>query len=841
LGKLTSLALKLFYSGIQLNDEQIKRLQNIPEDAAVVYATKYKSKFYYLFYYSRYQEEKLPFPQIGLDYRFIIWQPVGRLVKIIFAQLLYFFKHYSLPDPYASGYVRQELLEGRRALLSLIEKKGFYRRFVKAQTDPLQYLIEMQLDIERPIYIVPQLMFFSKAPHRSTPSPIDILMGTGENPGKIRRVVTLFKNPGKVFVELSEPLNIKEFLDRPALRGQKAEYQALALRKFLLDRINRHRISITGPILKTLEELKESILTNERLKGFMEQYSQKRDLPIPKVRKEADSHLEEIAAKYNNSIIKIGYTCVSWILKTMFEGVTVNQEMVLKVKNAAQKAPLVLIPCHKSHIDYLILSFILYFNNMPCPHIAAGKNLSFWPVGPIFRGGGAFFIRRTFRGAVLYSKVFAEYIHKLLAEGFNVEFFIEGGRSRTGKLILPQLGLLSILLNAYRNRACDDLIFVPIFIGYDRVLEENAYIHEIGGGQKEPESFFQVLKARKFLKKRYGRIYIKFHDPMSLNEILSNYSTPYHEMTSKEHNALVRSLGHRVITAINRVSVVTPHALAASAILNCSLKRVSLSHILFQTETYLNYLFSQNATLADTLIIDHVNSIKNALNSYVQEKIIDPVNANGDKPNGEAVYKINEVKRPVLEYYKNNCISFFIPAAFTSLAILKKDAFQFSASDLHSDYKFLQDLFINEFPHDVERTPEFYVRKSLKAFIDEAILMPHPTLPDTFNLTSAGFRKLKFFSSFIKPYFESYWIVLHFFSRNPRNAIDTKDRLKKIMTSGNKMYKRKAIDRLESVSKINYKNAVDFFISSGIRGAEDKEKIKLYVDALENYLAVLPL
>jgi glycerol-3-phosphate O-acyltransferase len=607
-----------------------------------------------------------------------------------------------------------------------------------------------------------------------------------------------------------------------------------------LDRINRHRISITGPILKSLEELKESILTNERLKCFMEQYSQKRDIPLHKVRKEADSHLEEIAAKYNNSIIKIGAFCVRWILKTMFEGVTLNQEMVLKVKSMAQKAPLVLIPCHKSHIDYLILSFILYTNNMPCPHIAAGKNLSFWPVGPIFRGGGAFFIRRTFKGAVLYSKVFAEYIYKLLAEGFNLEFFIEGGRSRTGKLILPQLGLLSILLNAYRNGACQDLIFVPIFIGYDRVLEENAYIHETGGGQKEPESIFQVLKARKFLKKRYGRIYIKFHEPMSLNDLLAQYPKPYQEMTSKEHNTLVRSLGYRTITAINAVSVVTPHALAASAILNSSLKRVSLPHILFQTETYLNYLFSQNATLADTLIIDHEHSIKNALNSYVQEKFIETVNTKGDRQTDEAVYKVNESKRPVLEYYKNNCISFFVPAAFTSLAILKKDAFQFSDSDLHSDYKFLQELFINEFAYDVERTPEFFVRKSIKAFIDDAILMPHPTLPDTFNLTSAGFRKLKFFSSFIKPYFESYWIVLHFFSRNARNSIDAKDRLKKIQANGNRMYKLKAIDRLESVSKINYKNAVDFFISHGIRGSEDNEKIQSYVEALESYLTVLP-
>ncbi len=157
---------------------------------------------------------------------------------------------------------------------------------------------------------------------------------------------------------------------------------------------------------------------------------------------------------------------------------------------------------------------------MPVPLVAAGSNLSFWPMGPLFRSGGAFFIRRTFSGAILYSKVFAEYIHKLLEEGFNIEQFIEGGRSRTGKLLMPKLGLLSILLNAYKNGACEEMIIVPIYIGYDRVLEETSYLQELEGGQKEPETLRGVIKARKFLKKRYGKIYIEFNEPILVNELV---------------------------------------------------------------------------------------------------------------------------------------------------------------------------------------------------------------------------------------------------------------------------------------------------------------------------------
>ncbi|MCJ7615372.1 MAG: 1-acyl-sn-glycerol-3-phosphate acyltransferase, partial [Desulfobacterales bacterium] len=513
--------LKVFFSGVKLGENQISVIKKIPKESIIVYATKHKSYFKYLFYHTRYRQVGLPIPEIGLDYRVVIWQPVSRIFKICLSYLDYVFHNKAWPNPYKSGYIKQELINGRSGLLSLVEKKGFYRRFVKEKADPIRCLIEIQKSTECPIFIVPQLMFFSTKPHRSTPNLIDIIFGTEERPGKIRRVVTLFKKPGNVFVEVSEPVNLKEFLELNENRYQTIEQQSLHLRRYLLTQINQHRRSIVGPILKSREELKENILTNNRLQKFMYDHSKKRDIPIQKIRKEAEGYLDEIAANYNIAIIRMTAFLIKWVVSTMFEGVTVNNDVLNKVKSMSKKGPLILVPCHKSHIDYLILSYTLYKNNMPCPHIAAGKNLSFWPLGPLFRGGGAFFIRRTFRGAVLYSKVFAEYINKLLEEGFNIEMFIEGGRSRTGKLIMPKLGLLSILLNAYKNGSCEDLIFVPIFIGYDRVLEEKAYLNEIKGGQKEPESLLQVIKAGRLLKKRYGRIYIKFHEPMSLNELLS--------------------------------------------------------------------------------------------------------------------------------------------------------------------------------------------------------------------------------------------------------------------------------------------------------------------------------
>jgi len=362
----------------------------------------------------------------------------------------------------------------------------------------------------------------------------------------------------------------------------------------------------------------------------------------------------------------------------MFEDVMVNANDLARIKTMSQKGPLILIPNHKSHIDYLILSYLLYQHNMPCPHIAAGKNLSFWPMGPLFRGGGAFFIRRTFRGAVLYAKVFSEYIFKLLQEGFNIEFFIEGGRSRTGKLIMPKLGLLSILLDAYKNKSCEDMIFAPIYIGYDRVIEETAYLDELEGGQKQKENFLQVIRARKFLKNRYGKIYIQFSNPISINDLLAQHGSSLADMQSKEKNAFCRNLGHRIINSINRSTVVTSYGLVASAILNCPAKKFSYDALKSNVETYIKYLHTQDARLADTLVQDYGHAVRYALEAYVQSKFIEPIPKEKESRHLETEYVINESKRPGLEYYKNNCISFFIPAAFTAIEILKMDAFQFS-------------------------------------------------------------------------------------------------------------------------------------------------------------------
>ena len=213
IGFLSNTILKLFFSGIKVAKGQTLNLNNLKKEGIVVYVNKYKSYFRYLFYYTRYKQDGLPFPQIGFDYNVFMWQPVSRIFKIFSYHFDHLIHNWTLPDPYLKGHIRRELLSGRSAILSLVEQKGFHRRFIKAKTDPIQYLINMQKSIDRPIFLVPQVMFFNKKPHRSMPNLIDLLFGPKENPGRIRRLIILFRNPGRVFVEKSEPFNLESFLE----------------------------------------------------------------------------------------------------------------------------------------------------------------------------------------------------------------------------------------------------------------------------------------------------------------------------------------------------------------------------------------------------------------------------------------------------------------------------------------------------------------------------------------------------------------------------------------------------------------------------------------------------
>ena len=782
----------------------------------------------------------LPFPTIGFECAIYAWQPIGHLLRIVGSHLGYFFRHFSVPDPVESGHIKTQLLEGKSAILPLISREAFYRSFVRSKTDPIACLLELQGETNRPVYIIPEVMVFSMKPKKSGLSFFDIFFGTCDRPGKIRRVAGIFKRNKESFVEFSDPVNLKEWLAQPGIEKKSTGEQAVLLRRELIEQLNRHRQTITGPILKSRQEIQESILTGKSLKQFMIQYAEETETPLQEVHKKADAYVDEVAANYSSRWVRIFEVFLDRLFKNLFEGIVTDKKGITRVKIRSKQSPMILVPCHKSHLDYLILSYVFKKNNMPCPHIAAGRNLSFWPLGVALRGGGAFFMRRTFKGAKLYSRVFFEYVYKLLNEGFNVELFIEGTRSRTGKLLSPKLGLLSMLVDACRKGACEDLQFVPVYFGYDRVLEEDAYLHEVEGGSKESENLSQLIKARRFLKRRYGKVYVNFHEPISLSAMIKERGIDFHAMDSAAHQEFCNDLGYRIINSINDISITTPYGVVASAVLNSMKKRFTFGQLRDDISLYTAHLDAQSVLVADSLGENRERSFESVLESYVKRKFLEcPSDIKGNL-DPTTVFNLADDQRPVLDYYKNNCIIHFISAAMTALAIKEANTFQFQASELLKSYNFITDLFDPEFAFNRSVTTEYMVRKNLKAFINTKTIIPHTSSPDTYEITPDGLRKLTLFSRFLKTYLESYLVVLTAFESKKARTLDTKGMVKKCQNFGKKMFKLNEIELPEALSDVTFKNAIHLFKKKGILDEEKGEAtLALYKESIQNYLEII--
>jgi glycerol-3-phosphate O-acyltransferase len=572
---------------------------------------------------------------------------------------------------------------------------------------------------------------------------------------------------------------------------------------------------------------------------------------LEQVRREADGYLDEIATDCNMAYVQLWARLLNWIWNTIFDGIVLDVDSLNMVKQAAKHAPVVYVPCHKSHIDYLLLSYLLYQHNLSPPYVAAGKNLAFWPLGPLFRKSGAFFIRRSFRGQKFYAEVFATYIKTLVQEGYNIEFFIEGGRSRTGKLVLPKLGLLAILIQAVENGSCNDLIFVPTALNYDRVLEEGAYLREVKGSRKEKENISQLVRARRVLKKRYGKVYVQFAQPLSLKRYMERFNLDFSTMKPRERHAMYRDLGWRIIHSINEASLVTPFALVAAAFLTTPKRGISPAEVKHIINIYYEYLQHRGVRLADTLQ-DREKTVQDTLSLMEKSKWLELLADEDETDEEERIYTIDDASRLQLEYYKNNVIHFLLPAVYVSTAVLAKETFEFSEDGIEEDLGFFRNFFKFEFVYDAEEDLKDTASDVLSYFISQGFILPVHHPEKTYRISHQGLKALSYFASLLRTYFESYWIVLRATKYLAKKPYADRDFQKKIKSLGTRLYKQEMVERFESISQITFENALKYYSEKGLvqkrekvlsdkrevvyQHADNREAISYYSRRIDRYL-----
>src|SRR4051794_28461394 len=378
----------------------------------------------------------------------------------------------------------------------------------------LRAVLEAQRARTSPILLVPQVFVWTRSPDEQKHNAVDALFGPREWPGKIRTVVQFLANWRHVTLRAGDPVDVQAFVEQETREaGGVAPPDDILVRRLtyaLLRRLERERRGVLGPAKKPHDRLRDQVVRSPRLQKLIRDMAGEGDAERRVLGYRAMAMLRELEAEVDPNAIRALDAVVDQTIARMYSGFEIDEPGLQRIREAAKDGTLVLLPSHKSHVDYIIISRIFHQANMPVPLVAAGDNLSFFPLGPILRRAGAFFIRRSFRGDRLYGAVVDAYIRRLIIDGWSLEFFLEGTRSRTGKLLPPKLGLLSIVVDA--ALAADDtgapttgrkVYFCPISIGYERVVEEREYVRELSGGEKKKEDVRGLFAAAETALGRY--------------------------------------------------------------------------------------------------------------------------------------------------------------------------------------------------------------------------------------------------------------------------------------------------------------------------------------------------
>ncbi|MCB9628105.1 MAG: 1-acyl-sn-glycerol-3-phosphate acyltransferase [Sandaracinaceae bacterium] len=715
------------------------------------------------------------------------------------------------------------------------------RRGEEMETDLIRTLIESQRRASHPIFLVPQTFVWTKRPPQARRGLLDGVFGTVEWPGRLRVLLQFLFNYRNALLRSGEPFDLQEFLaENPDLTDAQL---ADKVRYALLRRMERERTLVLGPTKKTLGRIQDDLLRSPRIRKHIESEAKGSGRSIAKVEKEARKELSKLCANQQPYVVALLARFLDWVWNRIYDGIVIDEEGIERLREKARDGAIVLLPSHKSHVDYLVLSSVLYSRQLLPPLIAAGENLGFFPLGPILRRGGAFFIKRSFRGKKLYAALVDGYMRRLLVEGFPIEFFIEGGRSRTGKLLPPKYGLLSMVVDASLLLRARKVYFVPISIGYERIIEERSYMHELGGGEKQKENVGGLLRSSDILRSKYGRLYVHFGETISFDDLLEDaLAEPLADETGefdaeailsgsvalkprpsgdeaparpkrdrqdlnpRERRVMIQRLAHLVTYQIDRVTVVTPAALVAMALLTHRQRGMTHADLLQTAECLLSALERQDARTAGQLRDENgairSDTVHEAIELFLDGKLIQR-HGDGD----EAIYKIPSERRIALEYYNNNVLHFFVPSALIAAALQVSAGKTITVQTLRERVRQLSKLFKYEFHFRADAAFEDIFEDALATMVahDELVLhgdtvSPAPGRPGAI---------VDIYASMLRSYFEAYILALRSTGvLLERRELSRKEWYKQALATGQRMYLAGEIVRRESISKPKLETAL---------------------------------
>ncbi len=496
--------------------------------------------------------------------------------------------------------------------------------------------------------LLPVSVFWGRAP-RNEGSWVRLLLSENwDRVGRFRRMLSVLINGRNLFVQFGEPVALRSMVDGTADPSRAVRRVTRTMRSSL----SRQRAAAIGPDLSHRRTIATQVLRAAAVRRAMSEEMRAKKISRPEAVRQAQKLIAEIAANYSNVFVAFLARLLSWVWTRLYDGVELHH--FDKVRQIADGNEVVYVPCHRSHMDYLLLSYVIYYKGYAVPHIAAGINLNLPVVGSFLRRGGAFFMRRSFKGNALYTMVFMKYLGLMMARGHSIEYFIEGGRSRTGRLLQPKTGMLSMTLRSFLRDPRRPVVFVPVYFGYERVVEGKTYIGELSGQPKKKETVLGVIRALGALREHFGKVHVSFGEPIRLNDLLQRHA-PTHDSTKPEKDErpawltpVVSELAMSIMTNINSAACATPINLLALALLATPKQAMLESDLTRQLELYASLLrqapYSPLVWITD---MDGTSMVKHGERMLLLQRLKHPL---GD------VIRMSEENAVLMTYFRNNVL-----------------------------------------------------------------------------------------------------------------------------------------------------------------------------------------
>ncbi|CAB1221755.1 glycerol-3-phosphate 1-O-acyltransferase PlsB [Acinetobacter bouvetii] len=542
---------------------------------------------------------------------------------------------------------------------------------------------------EYDIELVPVTVLWGRSPEYEDSWFKALFADAWATPSKLKQALNISLYSRENYIEFHKPISLKA-----AIEKSKIEYPnfspAHSVVKELNSNFNKYKEAILGPDLSDRRNLINKLMKTETVQDAIRKESIDHKISMFEAENRAKGYLTEVVSDFSYSTLRFAELALTKLWTQLYDGIEVHNFDT--VRELAKDYEIVYTPCHRSHIDYLLLSYVIFNRGLMVPHIAAGINLNLPVVGQIMRGGGAYFIRRTFSGNELYTSVFKEYLHSLLSRNTPLEYFIEGGRSRTGLLLPPKKGMLSMTVQSHLRGATKPIAFIPTYFGYEKLIEGTSYLNELNGKPKEAESIWGILSSVRKIEKVFGQVHVNFGKPVFLDQVLSDNQAKHIQL--KIHDELpqpviqtVNQVANSILENINKAVVINPISLISLILLNAENHALTENDLIKKIDQYRQILKQTEydsrmmmTNLSNSEIIQYAAKLK-------QVEIFTQNNQNW--------IRVAESQKILLSYFSNNILHCFILPALIAMLIqsYKKISIHYLIDAIKNIYPYFKEEF----------------------------------------------------------------------------------------------------------------------------------------------------